>query len=366
MEGEGEPRWRPEAIDPPWLTAVLERAGAVVAGTVEAIAVEPVGTGQMADCVRLRLAYSAGASGPAGPPPPTLVGKFTATSETSRATSVALRTAEAEVRFYQQVAPTVAVRTPACFYADVDPATAEFALLLEDLAPARTGDQLAGCSVDDAALALDELARLHAGRWADPGLGRLDWLDRSHPEGDAMAAAVLPALFDGFCDRYADRLDDQVVEVGRRLYARLPAYLGAPKGPLTVQHADYRLDNLLFGGGPAGPFVAVVDWQTVTRGPGAADASYFLGAGLALEDRRRHEFALLRDYHQTLVAGGVEGYGWDDCVTDYRRFAYAGYVMAVSASMLVERTARGDDMFLAMASRHAAQIVDLDAESLLE
>ncbi len=49
-------------------------------------------------------------------------------------------------------------------------------------------------------------------------------------------------------------------------------------------------------------------------------------------------------------------------MTDYRRYAYAGYVMAVGASMLVERTARGDEMFLTMARRHAAQIEDLGSE----
>jgi hypothetical protein len=39
--------------------------------------------------------------------------------------------------------------------------------------------------------------------------------------------------------------------------------------------------------------------------------------------------------------------------------------MAVAASMLVERTNRGDQMFLAMASRHARHALDLDAPALL-
>jgi hypothetical protein len=39
--------------------------------------------------------------------------------------------------------------------------------------------------------------------------------------------------------------------------------------------------------------------------------------------------------------------------------------MAVAASMLVERTARGDEMFLTMARRHARHALDLDAAALL-
>jgi hypothetical protein len=39
--------------------------------------------------------------------------------------------------------------------------------------------------------------------------------------------------------------------------------------------------------------------------------------------------------------------------------------MAVGASMLVERTERGDAMFMVMAERHAQHALDLNAMSLL-
>jgi len=352
--------WRPHQVTAPWLTAVLGHAGVLGGGRVVDFDVDVVGTGQMADSFRFTLRYDGG-----GPGPSTVVGKFTAADDTSRATALALRTSEIEVRFYQEVAPTVGVRTPRCFHADVDPATAEFVLVLEDLAPARVGDQLRGCDVDEAALALTELASLHAPRWGDPSLERLEWLNRRSADADGVTAAMLPLLFDGFVDRYGGVLEEDVLEVGRRLMPRLGAYLRAAPGPLTVQHADYRLDNLLFGTADGGAPVAVVDWQTVVLGPGAADVSYFLGAGPSVEDRRRHEERLVAVYHDALVAGGVGHYSFDACFTDYRRYAFAGYLMAVGASMLVERTARGDEMFLAMARRHAAQIVDLRSDELI-
>jgi len=352
--------WRPEDVGAPWLTEVLVAAGALPAGRrVVEVASDPVGTGQMADSVRMRLVYDAEVPGA----PASVVGKFTPADDTSRSTALALRTSEVEVRFYQQVAPTVGVRTPRCYFADVDPSTASFVLVLEDMAPAVQGDQMLGCSAEEASAALAELARLHAPRWGDPALGDLEWLVRA---GGGAVAELLPLLFDGFVERYGAELDDDVIAVGTHLFAHIGAYLEAPPGPRTVQHADYRLDNLLFGGGDGGrPTVTVVDWQTVTLGPGASDVSYFLGAGLPRAARRAHEEALVREYHERLVAGGVAGYGWGDCFTDYRRHAYAGYIMAVGASMLVERTARGDEMFLTMARRHAAQVEDLEAAALL-
>jgi ABC-type thiamine transport system substrate-binding protein len=84
-----------------------------------------------------------------------------------------------------------------------------------------------------------------------------------------------------------------------------------------------------------------------------------------VEDRRAHEGALVRDYHRRLRSAGVAGYGWDECWLAYRRGTWAGLVMAVAASMLVERTARGDEMFLTMAHRHARHVLDLEAAALL-
>jgi len=135
--------------------------------------------------------------------------------------------------------------------------------------------------------------------------------------------------------------------------------------PFTVQHADYRLDNMLFGTTEGGYPLAVVDWQTVVWGPPLADASYFLGAGLMPDDRRRHERPLLRLYYDALRARGVDGFSWERCWRDYRRYAFSGFLIAVAASMVVVQTERGDEMFLTMARRHGAQILDLDATKFL-
>jgi aminoglycoside phosphotransferase (APT) family kinase protein len=72
---------------------------------------------------------------------------------------------------------------------------------------------------------------------------------------------------------------------------RIGRFIRDRPGPRAVQHGDYRLDNMLFGTAEGGHPLAVVDWQTVVWGPPAFDASYFLGAGLPVDDRRRHERA---------------------------------------------------------------------------
>ena len=112
---------RPEDVTPAFLTEVLGRP-------VEDFDAVPVGTGQMADSVRYSLE-------PDGDPASVVV-KFAAANDTSRATGLALRSYEIEVRFYRELAHTVGIRTPRCHHAAVDPATGWFTLVLEDMAPA--------------------------------------------------------------------------------------------------------------------------------------------------------------------------------------------------------------------------------------
>jgi hypothetical protein len=50
---------------------------------------------------------------------------------------------------------------------------------------------------------------------------------------------------------------------------------------------------------------------------------------------------------------------------EYRFYAFSGFLMAILASMNVERTPRGDEMFAVMAERPAWQVLALDSLSLL-
>jgi hypothetical protein len=356
------PPWRPELVTASWLTTVLRKAGVLsTSASVEGFAVEPVGTGQMADSFRFDL-HLEGADHPS-----TVVGKFTAADEKSRTTGISMRTAEVEVRFYQQVAGTLPVRTAECYYAEVDPTTAHFTLVLEDLAPRLPGDQVTGCTVDEAATALEEVAKLHGPRWGDPSLAQLEWLNRQDAHANDTLADIFPLLWAGFLDRYQERLTDKVVRVGQSFFPRIGRYFLADQGPLTFEHADYRVDNLLFGG-PSDSPVAVVDWQTVRLGEAAADVSYFLGGSIDSDVRRDREQDLLRHYLTVLAGVGnkaAQAYSFYELWRGYRRHAYAGLIMAVGAAMMVARTDRGDDMFLAMATRAACHADDLDAFALL-
>jgi hypothetical protein len=356
----------PDGLDVGWLTpdriSSALRAGGSLAADVSVVDVEAtqVGTGQMASCVRLGLRFDGPTEMPA-----TIVAKIPATDEASRRAGAA-GAYETEVRFYQELEPLVSMRTPRCFFSEVGPEPGEFLLLLEDLAPAEQGDQLEGCSTAHAELAVVEAAGLHA-----PTLGRTDLRD-AHPwlvramvgTGARGMGPIMQSLHPAFCERYDGRIDPDVVALGERLATKLETYY-ARESVGSVIHGDYRLDNMLFGTPTGGPPVAVVDWQTHLWGDPVADVSYFIGAGLVPEDRRAHERDLVDSYRQAMHAQGA-ALDADDCWERYRLHAISGWHMAVFAAMVVVRTDRGDDMFCTMANRHGRQILDLEAESLLD
>lgn len=335
-----------DALTPAWLTAVLggPRSSAVV--DVEAVA---LGTGQMCDSYRLTVTTDDGSTR-------TLIAKLPASDPSSRTAGLVMRAYEKEVRFYQELAEGLDVRTPTALHTEIEPSSGAFVLLLEDLSPAVQGDQLAGCSPAQARAALSELVNLHAPRWGDPTLRDIEWLAGDRRAALELLTQILPTMWSGFIERYDDRLDDPVRDAGDLLVARIGS-LFEDHDPVTVVHGDYRLDNLLFH--PDDGTVAVLDWQTCTVGQGPADAAYFVGAGLLTDVRRAHEDELFDHYHRALLTAGVQ-IDRPDCWAAYRRGTWTGLLTAVVASMMVQRSERGDDMFMAMASRHAQHALDLD------
>lgn len=333
-----------------WLQAVLHHAG--FEATLRDFTAHNVGTGQVGQNVRFRLRYSSGDG------PDTLVGKFASDDPESRQTGVALSNYLREVRFYQELQPTLDIQTPTLLFADIRLDTHEFTLMMQDLAPAVQGDQLAGCGYPEALLALRELAKLHGPRWDDPKLFDYPWLGVKSDESRVMVNGLWNTVFPGFMARYGQLLAADHLQLTGVLNDRFEAYLAPRQRPTTVTHGDYRLDNMMFGG----PYpLAVVDWQSPGIGLGSADAAYFMGTALDPGLRRTCERDLLGIYHAELERYGVSNYSFDLCWSDYCRASFEGLVMAVIASMIVGQTPRGDAMFMAMARRSAAMAIDLDA-----
>jgi hypothetical protein len=346
----------PQAIDAEWLTGVLREGG--VDAVVDRISARPIGAGQIGDSVRFEIGYAHAPSHA----PASLVGKFPAAGEESRTTGVRLGNYLREVRFYQELAPTARIRTPRAWYAEVDEATHDFVLMMDDLAPAEPGDQLRGVTLEQARQVIVEAARLHASHWGDDGLDALPWVSGSRAAPPSAATDTTTAtLWEAFKARYGERLRPEWVDVGDRLASDFARVAGPRGGVRCLTHNDFRPDNMMFASAQDGARVTVLDWQSFAYGVGATDVAYFLAGALPREIRRAHEPELLALYHRTLISEGVRGYGEDELSSDYAGGGYLLFLTAFFAAMIVTRTARGDDMFIQMLGSAAEHMLDHNA-----
>lgn len=342
----------PDAFTRTWLEQALDAPPK----SLDSFSAKPVGTGQMSKSFRLMLDWK-GHAGPAS-----VIAKCPTSDPSTRAIAMALRCYALELGWYRELAHQIGVACPACLHLESSADEQDFVLLLEDLSPAQQGDQLAGASIGQIEAALRQAARLHAPYWGDPAVAEIAWLAPSEASG-GMVRMLLPSLFKQFRERYAARLAPEILEMGDAFVARLDSYLAfAPAAP-TVQHRDFRIDNILFA--PTNDRAWVVDWQTLGVGSGVLDVAYLIGTSIADPALRAAEEArLVRFYADELKALGVAcdaQHIW----REYRLYAFSGFLMAVFASTNVERTARGDEMFAVMAERPARQALHLNSLALL-
>ena len=346
------------AVDAAWLTTRLRDGGVLRAARVTAVEATPVGVGMLGDSIRFVVTYDQDEGAPGS-----FVGKFASADPTSRQTGAGFGLYEREVGFYRHVADTVAVRSPKCVSIEHDPADGTFALLMEDLTPARAGNQLTGCDLADAERAMEQAAALHGPRWNDASLRDHAFLDTSGARD--FVVNVFPDCLAEFHRRYDGVLEPEYMEVCDRYGALLGSAPVPQPTSFTLTHGDFRLDNMLFDARGGEVPLAVLDWQSPSIGLGAVDVAYFLGLALSIEDRRRHERHLLDYYLEQLRGYGVRDYGYDDLYRDYRLTLLSGVSTAVFASASTKRTERGDAMFLAMARGGCAQAIDCDALALM-
>jgi hypothetical protein len=342
---------RPADLTSAWLTS------AIGAGRVCDFAVARIGTGQMSECYRVALIYADGQEGPAS-----VVLKVAAADPSSRQTGLAMGLYEREVRFYTDIAPELHGPVTPCHHAAYDPATGVLDLLLGDAAPAVVGDEIGGATMEQATMALTQLARVHGPLLGNPALAGAEWINRESPLNQGLMAA----LYAGFIDRYREDISPEHREVCERLVATFDAYLAgeaASGRPQGLIHGDFRLDNMLFGEDGADRPLTVVDWQTVTWGPAFTDVAYFLGCALPVAQRREHGEALLLAYHDAL--GPDASVSIDDVREGVRHQSFFGVMMSIVSPMLVARTERGDRMFMTMIARHCNHVLDMDAMAIL-
>ena len=314
------------------------------------------GVGFMGEVARLHLKFSDGIE-------KTLISKIPTQDPNIRAMLAPAKVFEREARFFQQAQPLIPDITANCLHVAIDTENDDYLLILEDLSDMREGDQLNGCSVDDASSALEALAKLHSTFWGGKDIANFDWLPDINNDGMKVGREVYAQSLPGFLEAFGSSVDPEnenlVQRFGENVYQLLDRLAAMP---LTVCHMDYRADNLFFGSDGS---VKMIDFQTFSRHGHAEDVGYFISQNMSIEDRRNNENDLLRTYHEALTAGGID-YSFDQLREDYRIGMLYGWVVPVFAVGTLDFSSeRAVSLWTAVIERCQAAYLDHGVSDLL-
>ncbi|MGE2718524.1 oxidoreductase family protein [Mycolicibacterium celeriflavum] len=345
----------PQSITAEWLSEVLE-------ADVRVCKLEQfgIGVGLLGRLYRAHLD---------GDPnlPPTVVVKLPTLDATARTHLCEdLEFYRREVRFYQEIGVANPLRPARPYYAAFDEATHDFVLVLEDLARLRNADQLVGCSITDAEIVIDAIARHHVYWWESDRLESLPWLKvHTEPPFPQVIISNYQAAWPKCVERLGPELTPTVRDYGDRFSTLMPWFLEqVARPPRTFLHGDLRLDQLFFAAGVGDPELTVLDWQVTNKGRGAYDVGYFLGQSLTPDARRANEDALLARYQRRLAEHGIH-YPTDQLRHDYRIATAWCFLYPVIAEGRIEVVNdRSERLVRTMFHRAVAALEDHDVFSL--
>ena len=270
---------------------------------------------------------------------------------------------ETEVRFYNELRPSLSVETPRCYAASFDAATGPFGLLLEDLTErgATFPNAMVPVSVDEAGALLDQLASVHAQFWQSPRFATdLAWVATSRKGGmSGVFERRGRAIISDQVDRHPFK-QELIAPLGMNVDELWAALAVAERSleatPVTLLHGDSHIANTyLLPDGIGG----LLDWQLQVRGCWAHDVAYLISTALEPEVRRAEAPSLLGRYLDALASRGVRDApsadeAWEWC----RRAVLWGLVIGW---LITPPENYGIEITAANTTRMVAAVQDFDA-----
>lgn len=347
-------------ISPEWLQQVFAHAGVKVPHVAMAD-VQATGHGNVSTTVRVTPGYNAAA----GDAPRTVICKFDSKVPECVEFATQAQVYRREVESYRLLGDNPPIHVPRLYHSALDDGGRTANLVLEDIMDAEPGDQLKGCSREQAGLVVDELTGLHRKFWKSPDLKDCSWLMR-RVDDPAHSAEMFAGGARIFRERFTGRLSDETLQVIDAVAPLVADWMSAPQRFQTLIHGDPRVDNILFGEDPEGATRAyLIDWQVTSEGDPQHDLAYFLTGSLSVEERRACERDLILQ-HAEAIREVDPDYTEEVALAAYRFNIIAGLNATVAAAIPIPSTPHTDALLMTLAERNCAAVLDWDGVAAIE
>jgi len=364
--GQPDVPYQESQISAPVITKLLQKSGTLPANAVIQDLKHKkfgVGEGLASDMYRLTISYGPNADASW---PTSLVCKFGPTGLGVKILmDVVLNLFLKEHLFYERNMPNATgMPAPKCYFSSYG-GYARTCILLEDLAPARPGDQITGVSAEDMKTGLLALAQMHAKFYNKVGASpeTKDWPGRQQNVGfktmckklfcdtreefcgEALLAklnltpADIPNVLE-FVQFFTDDQYETFLKNDMNDYKELNA---RSQFGTTLCHGDFRTDNVFFKCNDGK--LRIIDFQLVREDHPSNDVNYGFYTSMKTEVRREHEMALIEAYVTEMRRLGAD-LGMDEFLVSFQKTIVVGIVAQVIAAKSVDTgSERGTQLF---------------------
>ena len=268
---------------------------------------------------------------------------------------------ENEVRFYQELAKTIDVRTPEVVFADYDPETENVVLLMEFMDGWHSPDQVSGASDAQVRLAIKEIPKISAAFW--DRTSELSWVSTMKSEHMWSSSQDMKACEEVFYDRFGDDLSISKKQFGNLIDSFPKILTELSEGLLTLTHYDFRIENLFFSAEE--DQVAVIDWQLVASIKPSWDFAYLIGTNIDTSLRRENQQEYINLYLEGLRQRGID-YSENQLREDIKwTLLGLSTIPVIGGSNFDADNERSFELFRAIAVRHFETVADFDALSVI-
>lgn len=349
-------------IDAAWLTSALKEKG-LLKSKVLNVDIESIGAGigLMSELGRLTIKYA-----DAEILPSNIVAKCAAQNE-NRDIARILDYYHREANFYDNLSKDCPLTVPKSYFTAVDSETYDCVFLMEDLGDHALGDQLEGCTREQAEHSIERVADMH-GKWWNK-LEEYPWAydsvcdDELIKLGDWIYKPGLEPTIENFSDCISSDMQRVMRAVGAHYQQVFQKLSGSHR---TFIHGDYRLDNIVYRSVNGKIDSTVLDWQLSGLAPSMWDIAYFMCQSLKADLCREIERDLIRLYHDRLLAAGVENYSHEECWNDYRIWILFCLIYPVAVCGTLDlANDRGNQLATVMLERNVSAVDALGCEEFL-
>lgn len=207
-----------------------------------------------------------------------------------------------EVRFYEFLAKSINVKTPKAYYVEYNPENERVVLLLEYMDGWYNPDQIKGATEKEIEVAINGLIPISTQFWGT--IQEIDWVPNMKVDYMLRIIDDMRDYSPEFLNRFSRIMNgsrkanlNKIVE----FYPNFPDLF--TRGTLTLNHWDYRVENLFFT--PEVDDITVIDWQLMMAHLPGWDLAYLLFTNIEVDLRRKIYTSCCRQYLDGLGKEGI-------------------------------------------------------------